>query len=179
MVEIAPHVFEVEFRRVKRTARVCLLALIAVPLFYYGPLLWNDGSYAGRWEFAPDLVARPVMCNGVPHIMQHCEVTFGDSKNSGFMKRQYLVFAMDWNRATPDIVRNGVGQFSNSIAVSANGLMSRIGALFVLLLLGLMIERLALAFYWRGVLNRPSLIVAPTEQSKETVMLSRDRRDHF
>ena len=74
---------------------------------------------------------------------------------------------------------NGVGQFSNSIAVSANGLMSRIGALFVLLLLGLMIERLALAFYWRGVLNRPSLIVAPTEQSKETVMLSRDRRDHF
>ena len=179
MVERTPHVFEVEFRRVKRSARVCLLALMALPLFFYGPLLWNDGSYAGRWEFAPDMAARPATCVGLPPIIQHCAVTFGDSKNSGLMKQHYLVFALDWNQATPDIVRNSAGQFSNSIAASANGLMSRIGALFMLILLGFLIERLFLAFYWRGLLNRPSLVVSPTEQSKETVMLSRDRRDHY
>ncbi len=179
MIEKTLEVIELEYRWMKRFARLLLLAVMALPLFQFGPVLWKDGSYSERWNVMVNMEAQPVDCRGVAYVLQQCEVKFVDRNDGRTLMLDYLVFGANWGGALPDLLRTSTGHFSSSIAVSGPGLMARAGALLVLFLAGLCIEKLALALIWRLMLAKvPVAAPAPT-RSDETVILSRDRRDHF
>ncbi len=179
MVKPVPHVYEVEFRWAKRMARVVVLIIMAVPVWYYGPLLFKDGSFGGRWEYLVEKEVEPTVCVGVPYLLQICEVKFSDRITRRAGKLEYLLTYSDFNHKAPDIVRGSPGHYSSSGAVTVKGILERLGAFFVILIALLILEKLYLAWYWRALLNRPSLLVPEPEQSREATSLSRDRRDHF
>jgi hypothetical protein len=179
MGQTAPHVLELEFRRLKRSARMVVLAVMALPLFYYGPLLWTDGSYNGRWDFVTDVSVRPAVCKGVPGILQACEVNYVDRLTRRSGKLEYLVANVDWNNVMPDIVRNSNGHHSSSMAVTTKGLLERLGALLILLFALIFAEKFFLMIVWKSKGGRQAPPGALSKLSKETVLLSRDRRDHI
>ena len=179
MIESTLEIIELEYRWMSRFARLLLLATIALPLFQYGPLLWKDSSYAERWNVIVNTDAVPVECRGPTYILQQCEVKFVDRNDGRTMMIEYLVFGSNWSGAKPDLLRTSTGSYSSSIAVSGPGLVARAGALLALFLAGLCIEKLALAVIWRHMLAKVPVVAPTPSRSDETVILSRDRRDHF
>ena len=179
MIEKTLEIIELEYRWMKRFARLLLLAAMALPLFQYGPLLWKDGSYAERWNVIVNWETVPIECRGSAYILQQCEVKFIDRNDGRTMMIEYLVFGSNWNGALPDLLRTSTGNYSSSIAVSGPGLLARASALLALFLTGLCIEKLALAAIWRVMLAKVPGVAPPPTRSDETVILSRDRRDHF
>lgn len=177
MIEKTLEVIELEYRWMKRLARLLLLGLMAFPLFQHGPLLWKDGTFNGRWNFAANMEPLPIECRGVPYILQSCDVKFVDRDGGRAISLDYLVFGADWNNALPDIVRSTIGHYSSTIAVSGPGLLARGGALLAMFLLGLCIEKLVMLKVWRFMVARVPVIAPPPPRSNETVILSRDQRD--
>ena len=165
--------------RLKRSARAFLIAFMMLPIIFYGPLLWKDGSYLGRWEFAAEMEPHPMACSGSAYLFQHCTIQFKDKTNREVSTINYLVSGTNWNNVVPDIVRGVDGQITTSIAVTGAGLAARIGALLILLFLGLCIERLGLYMMWRWIERHGPIFQQHVQVSKELTLLSRDRRDHF
>ena len=181
MIEKTLEVIELEYRWMKRFARVLLLALVAIPVFQFGPLLWKDGSYADRWLFAANMEPQPIECRGYPFIIQLCDLKFTDKNDTGVKKINYInymVFGADWTNALPDIIRSSTGHYSSTIATTGPGLIARTGALFALFLVGFCLEKIVLAVLWRLMVSKMTVVAPPSPRSDETVILSRDRRDH-
>jgi len=182
MIEKTLEVIELEYRWMKRFARVLLLACMAFPLLLYGPLLWKDGSYDDRWLFAAAMQPQPLECRGYPYILQLCELKFSeriDLRTGNLNYINYMVFGTDWTNARPDIIRSSTGHYSSTIATNGPGLLARTGALLFLLIVGLFIERITLMFLWRTMVAGLPVAAPPPPRTNETVILSRDRRDHI
>ena len=141
MIEKTLEIIELEYRWMKRFARLLLLAAMALPLFQYGPLLWKDSSYAERWNVIVNWETVPIECRGSAYILQQCEVKFIDRNDGRTMMIEYLVFGSNWNGALPDLLRTSTGNYSSSIAVSGPGLLARASALLALFLTGLTFDR--------------------------------------
>jgi len=178
MIVKTREVIELEYRWMKRFARVLLLAVMAFPIFNHAPLLWKDGSYEGRWAFAATLEPQPLECRGYPYILQFCELKFAEKNGGQTMAISYMLMGANWTGALPDIIRSSTGHYSSTIATSGPGLLQRAGALIGLFIFGVCIEQLVLSVLWRSMIARVPVIV-PEVRSTETVMLSRDRRDHI
>ena len=176
MSVVLPELLQAEYRRMKRIARVLVLLLMAFPVYAYGPLLWKDGSYGGRWDFAADMEARPAQCMGAAYILQLCEVSFADRANNRFVKLDYVVMGADWSQVVPDIVRSSSGHFTTSIAISGHGLLTRAIAFMFLMMIAYVIERIFLVITFRSLV-RKAAIMAPGPRIREATLLSRDRRD--
>ena len=179
MIEKTREVIELEYRWMKRFARILLLVVIAFPLFQYGPLLWKDGSYGGRWNFAANMEPQPIECKAFIYFLQSCELKFAERTEGRSMTIHYLLIGGDWSNAVPDIIRSSNGHYSSTIATSMPGLLSRAGALFSLALIGFCIEKLVLALIWRSMVSQLPVVATTAQRSSETVSLSRDRRDHM
>ena len=178
MSSVLPEVMDVEYRRMKRFIRLVLIVTLSVPVYFYGPLIWKDGSYAGRWVFAADISERPVECRGAAYFLQLCEVRFVDRLNNRFVKLDYLIIGTDWSEAATDIVRSSEGHLTGAIGVTAHAILMRIGALFSLVMLGFIVEWIVRRIKYLSLQNR---LMGQTigARRREAVMLSRDRRDHF
>ena len=179
MIEKTLEVIELEYRWMKRFARILLLSLMAFPIFQYGPLLWRDGSYDGRWLYAATMEPQPIECSGYSLLIQLCELKFAERTEKKVMKLNYMTFATDWTNALPDIIRSSSGHYSSTIAINGPGLLTRTSALIALYIFGLCIEKIALLFIWRSMVARVPVIAPPPPRSKETVILSRDQRDRL
>jgi hypothetical protein len=182
MIEKTLEIIELEYSWMKRFARILLLSVMAFPTFQYGPLLWKDGSYDGRWNFAANMEPQPIGCQGYPSIIQWCDLKFAertDKIDKKVMKISYMTFGADWNNALPDVIRSSDGHYSSTIATNGPGLLARTGALLALFIVGLCIEKIALLFIWRSMVARVPVVAPPPPRSKETVMLSRDQRDRI
>ena len=92
---------------------------------------------------------------------------------------EYLVFGTDWNGIVPDIIRDTNGNYSSTVAVSGPGLLARAAAIFALFIMLLCIEKICLSMIWRFMVDRLPATTQPVTRSTETVILSRDRRDHI
>ena len=156
-----------------------LIALMMLPIIGYGPLLWKDGSYSGRWEFAAEMEPHPMACSGSAYLFQFCTIQFKDKTNHDVSTIYYMVSGTNWNNVVPDIVRGVDGQITTSIAVTRPGLAARIGALLILLILGLCVEKLGLYMMWRWIDRHGAIFQQRLQASKELTLLSRDQRDHF
>lgn len=178
MTVILPEVLEAEYRRMKRLARTIVILLMAFPLYFYGPLLWRDGSYNGRWDFAADVEARPAHCRGQAYILQLCEVSFADRMNNRMVKLDYVVIGTDWNEVVPDIVRSSTGHFTSSIAVTGPGLLTRASAFMFLMMIAYVLEKLFLMYTMKSLM-RKAVAMSPQVRVREATLLSRDRRDHY
>ena len=182
MIEKTLEVIELEYRWMKRFARMMLLACMSFPLFLHGPLLWKDGSYDGRWLFAATMEPQPIECRGFSYFLQFCELKFSEKNDLRAMKFNsinYMVFGADWTNALPDIIRSSTGHYSSTIATNGPGLLARTGALFFLFIVGLCIEKITLMMLWRTMVARVPVEAPPPVRTTETVILSRDRRDHI
>ena len=182
MIEKTLEVIELEYRWMKRFARILLLAVMAFPVFQYGPLLWKDGSYDGRWLFAANMEPQPIECSGYPFVIQWCDLKFAErteKTDKKVMKINYLVFGANWISAIPDIIRSSDGHYSSTIATNGPGLLARTGALLALFIFGLCIEKIALLILWRSMVARVPVVAPPPQRSRETVILSRDQRDRM
>jgi hypothetical protein len=168
-----------EHRNLKRFARLLLILIMALPLAYWGPLLWKDGSVKGRWEFIADSDVRPADCWGVPYLLQGCQIKFADRPGGRLSNLNYLTTATDWMGVKPDLVRNTEGNYSSSIGVTGEGIVKRSGALALLLAIGFLIEQIILRIHWNRVLSLEPVDDTASPQSNETTILSRDRRDHL
>ena len=173
-----PEVLQAEYRRMKRIARVLVILLMAFPVYAYGPLLWKDGSYSGRWDFAADVEARPAQCRGAAYVLQLCEVSFADRVNNRLVKLDYVVMGADWNQVVPDIVRSSSGHFTSSIAITGSGLLTRASAFMFLMMFAYALERLFLVITFRSLVRKAAIMI-PTPRVREATLLSRDRRDHI
>lgn len=179
MIEKTLEVIELEYRWMKRFARILLLSLMAFPLFLYGPLLWRDGSYDGRWLYAATMEPQPIECSGYSLLIQLCEFKFADRVDKKPMKINYMIFGADWANAVPDVIRSSNGHYSSTIATNGPGLLARTGALLALFIFGLCIEKIALLMIWRSMAAHLPVVAPPVVRSKETVILSRDQRDRL
>ena len=108
-------VIEYEYRWMKRFARILLLSLMAFPVFQYGPLLWKDASYEGRWLYAAAMEPQPIECSGYPSLIQLCELRFAERTEKKVMKLNYMVFGVNWTNVLPDIIRSSSGHYSGSV----------------------------------------------------------------
>lgn len=178
MTVVLPEVLQAEYRRMKRFARTVVIVLMALPIYWYGPLLWKDGSYNGRWDFAADVESRPAQCKGPAYVLQLCEVSFADRLNNRMVKLEYVVVGTDWNEVVPDIVRSSTGHFTSSIAVTGPGLLTRASAFMFLMMVAYLLEKLFLKFTLES-LKQKAIALAPPPRVREATLLSRDRRDHF
>lgn len=178
MSVVLPEPLQAEYRRMKRIARVLVLILMAFPVYAYGPLLWKDGSYSGRWDFAADVEPKPAQCRGIAYILQLCEVSFADRGSNRLVKLDYVVLGADWNQVVPDIVRSSSGHFTSSIAISGQGLLTRASAFMLLMMIAYALERLFLVITFRSLM-RKAIIMAPAPRIREATLLSRDRRDRI
>ena len=70
MIEKTLEIIELEYRWMKRFARLVVFGIMAFPLVQFGPTLWQDGSYSGRWIFAAIMEPQPIECKGVAYILQ-------------------------------------------------------------------------------------------------------------
>ena len=172
-------VIEYEYRWMKRFARILLLSLMAFPVFQYGPLLWKDASYEGRWLYAAAMEPQPIECSGYPSLIQLCELRFAERTEKKVMKLNYMVFGVNWTNVLPDIIRSSSGHYSSTIATNGPGLLVRSGALLALFIFGLCIEKIALMIIWRSMAAQLPVVAPPVARSKETVILSRDQRDRL
>ena len=179
MIEKTLENIELEYRWMKRFARLVVFAMMAFPLFNFGPSLWQDGSYSGRWTFAANMEPQPIECKGVAYILQSCELKFSQKDNGRAMTLEYLVFGTDWSGVVPDIIRPLNGAYSSTIAVSGPGLLVRAAAIFALFIMLLCVEKIGLLMIWRFMVDRLPEAHQPVTRSTETVSLSRDRRDHL
>ena len=178
MTVILPEALESEYRRMKRFARILVILLMAFPIYCYGPLLWRDGSYNGRWDFAPEVEARPAHCKGAAYILQLCEVSFADRLNNRMVKLDYVVVGTDWNDIVPDIVRSSTGHFTSSIAVTGPGLLTRASAFMFMMMIAYVLEKLFLKYTFNALV-RKAVAMTPQPRVREATLLSRDRRDHY
>ena len=171
-----PEIFDQEYRRLKRITRAVLLLVMAYPIYVYGPMIWKDGSYAGRWIFAADIPQGHIECSGVPYFLQSCEVKFLAANRP--VKFDYLVAGTSWSEGMTDIVRSAEGRVTAAVGVTGPGLLSRVGALFALLMFCFLIERIIWGVKFHSLRSKVFGFV-PTTNKRESVMLSRDRRDHL
>lgn len=178
MTSVLPELLDVEYRRMKRICRVILLLAMAVPIYFYGPLIWKDGSYSGRWVFAADIGERPVECRGSALIFQMCEVRFVDRVNKRTVRLDYFIVTTDWSEATTDIVRSSDGHLTAAIGVTANAILMRISALFCLAVLAFIIESVLKRIKVHSLQRRLAPQTDATRR-RDAVLLSRDRRDHL
>ena len=179
MIEKTLEIIEWEYRWMKRFARLVVFAIMAYPLVHFGPCLWQDGSYSGRWIFAANMEPQPIECRGVAYILQSCELKFSQKDNGRTMTLEYLVFGTDWAGLVPDIIRPLNGAYSSTVAVSGPGLLARASAIFALFIMLLCVEKIGLLMIWRFMVDRLPEAPQPVTRSTETVILSRDRRDHL
>ncbi len=179
MIEKTLEIIEWEYRWMKRFARLVVFAIMAYPLVHFGPCLWQDGSYSGRWIFAANMEPQPIECRGVAYILQSCELKFSQKDNGRTMTLEYLVFGTDWNGVVPDIIRPLTGAYSSTVAVSGPGLLARAGGIFALFIMLLVVEKIGLVMIWRVMIDKLPEAPQPMTRSTETVSLSRDRRDHM
>ena len=168
-----------QYRYVKAAAGILLLLLMSLPMLVFGSLLLQDGTYAGRWEFAASAAPEPIECRGVPYVAQYCSLKFTDAVKRRQTQLDYLVSGDDWRNRKPDVVRSSLGHFSSSIAITSKGIIGRFGSLLGLLLLGLVIVQFLLYLYWQFLKIRAPRMWQARQQSKDAVLLSRDRRDHL
>ena len=180
MAVILSETLQAEFRRMKTIYRILVLALMALPVIDYGPLLWKDGSYAGRWDFVADVEARPAQCRGAAFILQLCEISFPDRQNNRVVRLDYMVVGTDWNDLLTDIVRSSTGHFTGMNDINGPALFARAGAFMVLMMIAFMFERFLL-FVTLKALHRRAAAAAPLPAARvrEATLLSRDRRDHL
>ena len=179
MIEKTLEVIEWEYRWMKRFGRMVVFAIMLFPLLQFGPLLWKDGSYSGRWNFAANMEPQPIDCKGVAYILQTCELKFSEKNDGRTMVIEYLLFGTDWSGVVPDIIRASNGTYSSSVAVSGPGLLARAGAILALFIMLLLIEKIGLLMIWRAMVDQLPTPPPPVVRSTETVSLSRDRRDHM
>jgi hypothetical protein len=179
MIEKTIEIVELEYRWMKRFARFIVFGIMTVPLLFFGPSLWKDGSYSGRWIYAANMEPQPIECKGVPFVLQTCELKFSEKNDGRTMMIEYFVFGTDWSGIAPDIIRTLNGPYSSTIAVSGPGLLARAGAMFALFVMLLFVEKIGLLMIWRFMVDQLPAPPPPVLRSTETVSLSRDRRDHF
>jgi hypothetical protein len=173
-----PEVLDVEYRRMRKIARLVLVAMMAIPVYFYGPQLWRDGSYGGRWIFAGEVDVRPVECSGAIFFLQFCDVKFTDRSNNRAVTLDYAVVGTDWNQMVPDIVRTSAGHYSSAIAVTGPGLFARGFAFGVLAAFAFLVEWLLMRIAFKALL-RKATAMEPASRVREAVLLSRDRRDRI
>ncbi len=168
----------------QRLCRALIIVLMAFPLYIYGPLLWKDGAYGGRWDFAVDVKASAAHCRGAAYILQHCEISFPDTRTNRVVSLNYVVVGADWNGAVTDIVRSSSGHISSTIAITRPALVTRASAFILLMMIAFVLERFLL-FVTRKSGALKTLFPQPasvgpshTPRVREATLLSRDRRDH-
>jgi hypothetical protein len=174
-----PPAIAMEYHQVRGAARIVLLLMMAAPMFLFGPLLARDGSFMGRWEFAAGASVEPIECQGVPYVAQYCQLKFINPVSGRAVQLDYLLSGDDWSDRKPDVVRSANGHYTSSIAVTSKGMISRIGAFLGLFLLGFLLEQLFLNMYFQTLRRGEPIAPQAPQQSRETVALSRDRRDHL
>ena len=163
----------------KRFYRALIILLMAFPLYIYGPLLWKDGSYGGRWDLAADVGASAAHCKGAAYVLQLCEINFPDRQNNRVVSLNYVVVGADWNNAVTDIVRSSTGHFTSMIAITGPALVTRASAFMFLMMIAFVFERFLLFVTLKALVGRATdAMPKPAPRIREATLLSRDRRDH-
>ncbi len=164
----------------RRFYRILIIVLLAFPVFNYGPLLWKDGSYAGRWDFVADMEARPTQCWGPAFILQICEISFPDRTNNRMVKLNYVIVGADWHDCVTDIVRSSTGHITSMITITGSAIHTRTGAFIALIMVAFLLERFLLFATHRALLRRAAAAApSPGARVREATLLSRDRRDRL
>jgi len=180
MAEALSETLHAEYQRMRRIYRILMIVLMTFPVYTYGPLLWKDGSYAGRWDFVADVEPRLAQCRSVGFILQLCELNFPDRQNNRMVRLEYLLVGTDWNDCITDIVRSSTGHFTGMMAINGPALFNRAGAFLVLIMIAFVCERLLLFVTHRALVRKAAAgSRLPAARVRETTLLSRDRRDHF
>ena len=163
----------------KRFYRALIIVLMAFPLYVYGPLMWKDGSYGGRWDFAADVQASPAHCRGAAYVVQLCEISFPDREKNQVVSLNYVVVGADWNNAVTSIVRSSSGHFTSMIAITGPAIATRASAFMLLMMIAFVFERFLLFVTLKALFSRAAEVQPLyTPRIREATLLSRDRRDH-
>ncbi len=178
MENVLPEFLDIQYRHTKKMTRLALILAMVFPVYFYGPLIWKDGSYAGRWEFASDVGQRPVECRGLPYLFQACEVKYVERTSKRLVTLDYLVVGVNWKATITDIVRSDDGHVTSAVGVTKPGVFARVGALLCLLVIGLAIESFVRRSKFHA-LQRKAAALTAGPRNRSSVSLSRDRRDHL